>query len=310
MAEHEKKDVDHISGIETTGHEWDGIKELDNPLPRWWLILFYASIVYSLVYWVLMPAWPGLPGAPGASDHTAGLRNHSDRALVQEDVNALRAARADDFAALAAADFSKLSSEDPLFRFAQEAGESAFGDNCATCHRTGGAGGPGYPSLADNDWLWGGTLADIEHTIRVGIRSDHPEARFNLMPAYGRDQIFTAAEVEEATDYVVQISGGEPADAAAAARGAALFAVQCVSCHGADGKGIRTMGAPDLTDQVWLYGGTREAIKAQIVNGRGGVMPTWEARLDAGTIKALAIYVHALGGGEAEPAPVAATVTE
>lgn len=298
----EPRERDDVSGTETTGHEWDGIKELDTPLPRWWLYIFYATIAISVVYWVLMPAWPL------ANGYTRGLLNWSDRSNVAADVQALRSARAPMFERLASASTAQIAANPQLQEFARAAGESVFGDYCATCHGAGGAGRPGYPVLADDVWIWGGSLADIEHTIQVGVRSGHPNARMSQMPAFGRDRLLTAQQIGDVTEYAISISAArtrlEP-DMTAAARGAVVYQEQCALCHGATGAGDRTVGAPSLNDDLWLYGGSRDEIRRQIELGRGGVMPTWQARFDAGTIRALAYYVHEMGGGEPD-APVAA----
>lgn len=286
------KEIDEHSGVETTGHEWDGIRELNNPLPRWWLYIFYATIAWSVVYWVLMPAWPGITG------YTSGLRDHSERRNVAIAMSELEAFRAEATENLLNADSLAAIENDPdLLQFSLAAGASLFGDNCATCHGAGGQGFKGYPNLNDDVWLWGGTLDHIRATLRVGIRSEHPETRYSLMQAYGRDELLTREEISDLTAYVMTLSGQE-ADAAAAARAAPLYEQQCVSCHGPAGKGDRTQGAPDLTDAVWLYGGDADTIYETIWNGRGGVMPSWEARLSEAEIAALAVYVHALGGGE------------
>jgi cytochrome c oxidase cbb3-type subunit 3 len=305
----DKPERDEVTGQGTTGHEWDGIKELDTPLPRWWLYTFYACIAVAAIYWVLMPAWPIGNG------YTHGVLNFSDRRNVAADVRTLQQARAPMFRQLANATPADLASNPDLQQFARAAGESAFGDNCRTCHGAGGAGAPGYPNLADDVWLWGGSLADIEHTIRVGIRSDHPDARTSQMPAFGRDHLLTAQQVGDVTEHVIAISGAHTriqADAAAASRGAVVYNEQCAVCHGPNGDGNRSVGAPSLRDDVWLYGGSREEIRRQVELGRGGVMPTWERRFDAGTIRALAFYVHEMGGGEpdapAEGASVPASV--
>ena len=287
-----EKEVDSHSGVETTGHEWDGIKELNNPLPRWWLIVFYATIIWSFVYWVAMPAWPGITG------YTKGLRNHSERENVAVAVAALEAGREEQMSRLVAVSSMEEVESDPQLRqFALAAGESLFGDNCATCHGAGGQGFPGYPSLVDDSWLWGGTLDAISRTIHVGIRSSHPETRFGLMSAYGRDGLLDGDQINDLVSYVVDLSGGE-ADAAAVERAAPLFAQQCAVCHGADGTGDQLQGAPNLTDAIWLYGGDPETIRQTIYNGRGGVMPYWSERLTEPQITALAVYVHTLGGGE------------
>ncbi len=286
------KDVDAHSGVETTGHAWDGIKELNNPLPRWWLIVFYISVVWSIAYWVLMPAWPGISG------YTKGLRNHSERENVAEQITALEAARADDTRRLLEAPSMQAIENDPgLHQFAMAAGASLFGDNCATCHGAGGQGFKGYPNLNDDAWLWGGGLDDIRRTIAYGRRSDHPETTNTVMLAYGRDGILSRDQISDLTHYVLDLSRQEHDDAAAE-RAAPLFAQQCAACHGAAGTGDRTQGAPNLTDVIWLYGGDRASIYETLWNGRAGVMPAWEGRLSDEAILALSVYVHSLGGGE------------
>jgi cytochrome c oxidase cbb3-type subunit 3 len=297
MAERERDDV---SGTETTGHEWDGLKELDTPLPRWWLYIFYATIVAAVIYWVLMPAWPL------ANGYTQGILNWSDRANVAADVQSLRSARAPMFERLGSASVTDIANDPELQEFARAAGESVFGDYCATCHGAGGAGAPGFPVLADDVWIWGGTMADIEHTLQVGIRSDHPDTRMSMMPAFGRDGILNAQQIGDVTDYVISISAARArldVDVAAASRGAVVYQEQCALCHSPTGAGDRTLGAPSLNDDLWLYGGSREEIRRQIELGRGGVMPAWGERFDAGTLRALAYYVHELGGGEPDAPP-------
>lgn len=290
MTDHNRP-KDEISGVDTTGHEWDGIRELDNPLPRWWLWIFYACIGASVVYWILMPAWPTLDG------YTKGLRGHSDRARVEQELRTAAASRQSAGARLANATLEQIEADPVLQAYALAAGASAFGDNCATCHGTGGTGAKGYPNLRDDVWLHGGSLEQIEHTIRVGVRTGVGDAQATRMPAFGRDGILQPAQVADLTEYVVSLSGRR-ADAAAVGRASMLYAHNCASCHGVEGKGDLTMGAPDLTDGEWLYGGDREAITAQINNGKNGVMPTWASRFDAATIKALAVYVHANAGGQ------------
>jgi cytochrome c oxidase cbb3-type subunit 3 len=291
---------DEHSGIETTGHEWDGIRELDNPLPRWWLWIFYGCIIFAVVYWVLMPAWPGLNG------YTPGVLRQSDRADVAEQLDALRVQRGRDEAMLATASLQQIEADPALQAHALSVGQSVFGDNCATCHGAGGGGTRGYPNLRDDVWLWGGTLEEIEHTLRVGVRSAHPQTRTSQMPAFGRDGMFSPAQVSDMTEYVVRLSG-RPADAAAVGRAQQLYADNCAACHTPTGVGDRLVGAPNLTDREWLYGSDRESIRGQIHNGRNGVMPTWEGRFSPGVIKALAVYVHVnAGGGEASGAAAAA----
>ncbi len=290
------KDVDAYSGVETTGHEWDGIKELNNPLPRWWLIIWYATIAWALVYMVFMPA---LPALPGLGTNTPGVRGHSDRVNVAADLDALRSERAGGGAALvAASSLQDIETDLNLQQFALAMGESAFGDNCATCHGAGGRGAIGYPSLADDVWLWDGTLEGIEHTIRHGVRHEgDSETRFSMMPAFGRDGILNRGQIRDVAAYVRHLGGAE-IDPEALENGAEIWNTQCFACHGMDGTGDRSQGAPNLTDAEWLFGGDEEDIRATIYNARNAHMPAWQDRLDDPTIRALAVYVHTLGGGE------------
>jgi cytochrome c oxidase cbb3-type subunit 3 len=295
LMSNEHKDIDDHSGIETTGHSWDGIKELNNPLPRWWLITWYITIVWAVIYMILMPAIPALPGM---GTNTKGLRNHSDRDLVAAAGVELKEARTAQSATLLDASLEEIETNRDLQQFALAMGESLFGDNCATCHGAGGRGAIGYPILADDVWLWDGTLDGIEYTLRHGIRHDaDDDTRFSLMPSFGRDKLLSATEIDNLTEYVLRASGQEH-DTEEADMAAELFQQQCASCHGADAKGDRLQGAPNLTDQEWLYGSTRQAIHDTIYNARNSHMPAWQDRLDDASIKALAVYVHTLGGGE------------
>ncbi|MEM7328382.1 MAG: cytochrome-c oxidase, cbb3-type subunit III [Pseudomonadota bacterium] len=289
------RDVDDHSGVETTGHSWDGIKELNNPLPRWWLYIWYGTIVWAVVYMILMPAIPALPGL---GTNTAGLRNHSDRDLVAEAMQDLKDARVAQSASLLEASLEEIETDRGLQQFALAMGESLFGDNCATCHGAGGRGAVGYPILADDVWLWDGTLDGIEYTLRHGIRhEDDLDTRFSLMPAFGRDELLSSDQIDGLTHYVLQLSG-QAADADLAADVADLYQQQCASCHGVNGEGDRMQGAPNLTDREWLFGGSETAIYNTIYNARNSHMPAWQDRLDDASIKALAVYVHTLGGGE------------
>ena len=286
-----KREPDEVTGVETTGHEWDGIRELDNPLPRWWLWVWYASIAVAAVYWGLMPAWPGI------SSYTKGVLGQSDRTAVAGELAALKTVRGAKGARLADASLEEIERDPELLAYAQAVGQSVFGDNCATCHGTGGTGSKGYANLRDDVWLWGGSLEDIHHTIQVGIRSDHPDTRDSLMPAFGRDQMLTPAQITDLTEYVVALSR-RPADRAAVERAAPIYQAQCVACHGEKGEGAEATGAPNLTDQEWLYGSSREDIRGQIWNGRGGVMPSWQNRFDPATLKAIAVYIHGDAAGQ------------
>ena len=289
----EKTNLDPISGVETTGHEWDGVSELNTPLPRWWLWVFYACIAWAVGYWVFFPAWPLV------SSYTKGLLGYSQRATVTADVEATRVAQAPLNNAIAKGSFAEISANPELLNFAITSGRAAFALNCTPCHGLNAQGSPGFPNLNDDKWIWGGTLEQIQQTITHGIRSGDPEARDNKMPAFGEDKILTPEQIEDTAEYVLSLSN-LPHDAAAAKRGEAIFHGDggCTACHGEDGKGNQELGAPNLTDNIWLYGGTKAAITHQIFVGHGGVMPAWAGRLDPATIKKLAIYVHSLGGGK------------
>jgi cytochrome c oxidase cbb3-type subunit 3 len=282
---------DPATGKTTTGHEWDGIKELNTPLPKWWLYVLYATIAWSIVWWVLYPSWPGINGYFG------GLLGYDQRQALAERMAAVNAARAAHLARLKDASLAEIAGDPDLANLAFAGGGAAFADNCAPCHGLGGAGRGFYPTLADDAWLWGGTLDAIQQTILYGVRSDHPDTRFNEMPAFGATELLGRGEIADVAEYVLQISGQDH-DQAAAERGAVIFTEQCASCHGEQGKGSQELGAPDLTDQLWLYGGSRREIVQQIHAPRHGVMPAWAGRLDPQTIKSLAVYVHGLGGGE------------
>jgi cytochrome c oxidase cbb3-type subunit 3 len=284
------KRIDEETGTETTGHSWDGIEELNTPLPRWWLWTFYATIVWGIVYTILYPAWPLVSGA------TQGLLGYSTRAEVAAEIDKVNLSNAAMTESLTNVDLAVLPKNEELYRFAVSAGRSVFAANCSQCHGAGAAGvqAAGYPNLLDDDWLWGGTIEDIAWTVRHGIRNeDDPDARWSEMPAFA--DMLEEDEIISLVNHVRNLGGlGDP-DAA----GAESFEMNCASCHGADGTGDRFVGAPDLTDAIWLYGGEPEALTETISYSRFGVMPPWEDRLGEAQVRAVAAYVHQLGGGEA-----------
>ena len=284
-------EIDDITGVETTGHEWDGIKELNKPLPRWWLLTFYASIVWAVGYWVVYPAWPTFDG------YTKGIFGYSQRATVAAEVKLAERAQGGMRDLLAKTALSDIRKNSELLRFTLAGGAMAFQTNCAPCHGRGAQGFSGYPNLNDDDWIWGGSIEDIHKSILFGIRSDHKDTRTSQMPRFGVDNLLNGGQIQDVAEHVLSLSS-KVADPAAAARGRVVFKDQCVACHGDDGKGKADQGAPDLTDGIWLFGSSKEAVVESIRTGRGGMMPAWAGRLDAGTLKALAIYVHSLGGGK------------
>jgi cytochrome c oxidase cbb3-type subunit 3 len=285
--------IDDATGVETVGHEWDGIEELDNPMPRWWLWTFYLTILFALGYVVVYPAIPLLHSG------TPGLWGWTSRGQLARETEAVQQQRAGLMAKLAATPIERLPSDPELMKAAIAGGRAAFRVNCVQCHGAGAAGVVGhYPNLNDDDWLWGGNLKEIEQTITHGVRQPgDPQTRTSLMPSFGRDGILTAPQIQDVTSYVRTLSGLERRSSSSA-RGAELFAANCVVCHGAEGKGNRQFGAPNLTDAIWLYGGSRDAIAATLTNAHAGVMPAWGRKLDPATIRMLAVYVHSLGGGE------------
>ena len=288
----EPKEIDALTGTATTGHEWDGLRELNTPLPRWWLWLFYATIVWAIGYWVVYPAWPLI------SSSTQGVFGWHSRDAVVDDLDALKASRGPMVGKLAAASVAEIVADPQLLDFARAQGRVAFADNCAACHGAGGGGAKGYPNLNDDDWLWGGKLADIENTIRHGARSGDDKGHQGSMPAFGRDNILKPNEISAVADYARTLSGLPAEQGADLALGKKVFADNCAACHGPDGKGNREVGAPNLTDQIWLYGPDKQTIVQGITNGRGGVMPAWQGRLDESTLKSLVVYVWTFGGGE------------
>ncbi|RMD48362.1 MAG: cytochrome-c oxidase, cbb3-type subunit III [Alphaproteobacteria bacterium] len=280
--------------VETTGHEWDGIQEYNNPLPRWWLWTFYGTIIWALIYTILYPAWPIF--STGA---TPGVLGYSSRAEVQAEIDRFKAMRAPLDAKLVKADLTTVKEQDPeLYRYALHGGAAVFRTWCAQCHGAGGQGGPGYPNLLDDDWLWGGTVEDIYYTVSHGIRSpDDEDTRTSEMPSFA--DVLEPAEVEAVANYVLKLAG-EPHDEAKATAGETVFADNCAGCHGEQGEGSRDVGAPRLNDAIWLKvrEPSVEAIKSQVLNPKHGVMPAWSVRLDDAAIRQVTLYVHSLGGGE------------
>lgn len=288
----DKIERDALTGVQTTGHEWDGIKELDNPMPRWWLWVFYASIAFAVVWWILYPSWPTHRG------HLPGILGSNARLDLEERLAEAHADQAVFLEQIAALSPEEIDATPDIRAFAVHGGERHFKDNCATCHGLGGGGQLHYPSLADDAWIWGGTFDEISYTINHGIRNeDDLDARFSMMPAYGADGILEREQISAVAEYVLSLGGGEY-DSELAATGAETFAIECAACHMEDGSGMKELGAPALDDAVWLYGGDRAQIRAQINNPQHGVMPPWQGRLSDEVIKMLTVYVHNLGGGQ------------
>ncbi|MFN3170041.1 MAG: cytochrome-c oxidase, cbb3-type subunit III [Hyphomicrobiales bacterium] len=287
-----KIERDPITGQYTTGHQWNGIRELRTPVPTWWMLVWIASIAFAVVYAVL------LPSIPLGDQTTAGTTGYTARQALEAQLETVRTAREAQGAVLAETELADIVADPELATLAFNGGRSAFGVNCIQCHGVGGGGQIGqFPSLIDDDWLWGGTLDDIWYSINHGIRNETLDARFSLMPAYG--DFYEQADIEAVADYVLALNPASPDHATRdQLPGAETFDLECSACHGVNGLGDTVFGAPNLSDAVWLYGGEREEIIAQIANPQQGVMPAFGERLDEATIKMLAVYVHSLGGGE------------
>ncbi len=293
MATTEPVQVDKITGQTTTGHEWDGIRELNTPLPRWWLWTWYASIVFAIAYWIVYPAWPLV------STYTVGLFGSTNRGQVAQDLADIKAVRASMEAGLDKASVSEIEGDKKLLTLALAHGKAAFGEDCAPCHGSGGQGSKGYRNLTNDDWLWGGTLAAIQQTITHGIRADYDkDTRTSAMPAFGKDGILKPEEIKQVANYVRSVSKLPTEAGADLAAGKKIFADNCAACHGDDAKGNLEMGAANLTDGAQLYGGDMKDLVQTITYARNSTMPAWGARLDPVTIKALTVYVHSLGGGQ------------
>jgi cytochrome c oxidase cbb3-type subunit 3 len=290
-ARHNRREIDPATQIETTGHEWDGIKELDTPMPRWWLWTFYATIVWGVVYTILFPAWPLVSGA------TPGVLGYSSRHNVAAEIAAAKQANSDLDARLVGTDLAAVENDPELLHFATAGGAAVFRNYCSQCHGAGAGGVVGrYPNLLDDDWLWGGTAADIQQTVTHGIRYDaDPDARYSQMPAFG--ELLSPAEIDGLVQHILSLSGQEE-DPALAAESQQLFLDNCASCHGEAGTGGREFGAPNLSDGIWLYGGDTAAIRTSIEKARFGIMPAFGGRLSPEDIAKVAVYVHNLGGGE------------
>ncbi|MBE9559010.1 MAG: cytochrome-c oxidase, cbb3-type subunit III [Proteobacteria bacterium] len=276
---------DSVTGTETTGHEWDGIKELNSPLPKWWIIIFWLCVAWSGLYYIVYPTFPGWDG----------LWEYTARKDLDRQMAALQADRAIWLDKLSAASMDDIKKDGDLLAFAMAGGRASFADNCAPCHGSGAAGGPGYPNLLDDSWIWGGTLDDIQTTVAHGVRwAKDDDTRVSDMPRFGVDELLDKTQINEVADHVLSLTGG----AAATEAGAEIFAENCAGCHGESGEGMAELGAPRLSDAIWLYGGDKATLVETISKARGGVMPAWGGRLDEVTVKQLAVYVHSLGGGQ------------
>ena len=282
---------DPVTGRLTTGHEWNGIKELYTPVPRVVIFFLVVGALFAVGYWILMPAWPL------GRTYTKGLLGIDQRAIVERQVEEASAQRAAWTQQIDTMDFAAIKADPALMEDVRDAGRTLFGDNCAVCHGTRGTGGKGFPDLTAGAWLWGGEPETVAETLRVGINSSHDETRVSQMMAFGRDATLNLAQIGDVLAYVESLGGSSAAAVASPetiARGKEVFVQTCVACHGEDAKGKHDVGAPDLTDASWIYGGDRQSIHTTIYAGHQGQMPSWEQRLSTTQRKILTLYVLSL----------------
>jgi cytochrome c oxidase cbb3-type subunit III len=279
---------DPHTGYTTTGHEWNGIKELNTPVPR--LVYFFLAVtaLFSVVYWVLMPAWPlGL-------SYTKGLLGVDQRTTVVDQLKQATLDRATWTKRIEDEGYDAILADPKLMAIVRQTGRTLFGDNCAACHGFNARGGRGFPNLTTASWLWGGDPEAIAETIRVGINSTHPNTRVAQMIGFGRDQILQRTDLENVVSYARSLSNSSVAREVSPERleaGKTVFAANCASCHGDDGKGKIDLGAPSLVDGNWIYGGDLQSIFTSVWGGRQGHMPTWEGRLSKLDRKILVLYL-------------------
>ena len=283
-----KKNKKSPESTSTTGHAWDGVSEYDVPTPRWWLIVWIICIIWAIIYWFFYPTWPTIKG------NTKGSLNWTKFSELSKDQKQIEDKKIVYLEQMSKKSLEEIRQDEKLMQFALNTGKSAFRENCSACHGQGAQGYKGYPNLNDDDWLWGGKLADIYQTLLYGIRSGHDLARVNQMPSFGLDKVLKKAEINDTIEYVLSLSNKSEYNA----NGEAIFKANCVACHGNEAKGNQALGAPNLTDAIWLYGSDKKDIYYTIYYARAGVMPYWNNRLDDNTIKSLSIYVHSLGGGK------------
>ncbi|QRI66552.1 cytochrome-c oxidase, cbb3-type subunit III (plasmid) [Shinella sp. PSBB067] len=282
---------DPATGRATTGHEWNGIEELETPIPR--VVIFFLTVttLFAIGYWILMPAWP-----LGVT-YTKGLLGIDQRAVVTKQVEDAAATRAVWTGRIAEASLEDIAADPDLMNHVRETGRTLFIDNCAACHGTRGTGGPGFPNLAAKAWLWGGEPDTIAETIRIGINATNEETRVSQMMAFGRDGVLDDRQVRAVAAYVRSLSDLPmgASDKAMVEDGKQVFADNCVACHGENGHGSKDVGAPNLTDATWIYGSDAQTVFTTVYSGRQGHMPHWEGRLSPVDIKILALYVGTLG---------------
>jgi cytochrome c oxidase cbb3-type subunit 3 len=286
------KETDPVTGRKMTGHIWNGIKELDTPVPRGVLLFLIVTHIFAALWWTLEPAWPL------GSTYTRGLIGSDQRQVVERKIVEAATSRVPWIEKIETKSFDEIRADEVLMAKVNSSGHQLFGDNCAACHGRDGRGGQNYPDLTDDDWLWGGDPQRIVETMTVGVNSRHSKSRVSQMPAFGADEMLDRKQVSDVAAYVYSLSNSQASSAEVAAQvnaGHEVFLRSCASCHGQDAKGKQDMGAPNLTDGRWVYGGSLDRIIQTVHGGRQGHMPTWDERLSPAEIKILALYVNALG---------------
>ena len=288
----EVKEQDPVTGRETTGHEWNGIRELDTPVPRGILLFLIVTHIWAVGWWFFAPTWPL------GTTYTKGLLDIDQRTTVEERVVEGQQARQDWIFRIESEPYDQILADESLMQIVRSSGRQLFGDNCAACHGRDARGRANYPDLTDGDWIWGSGPEAIEQTMRVGVNTEHPESRVGQMPAFGRDGMLERDQVRAVAAYVYSLTHPEfstPDNIERIEAGQQVFAETCSACHGEAGEGSVEAGAPNLTDNYWLYGGDMDTIIATVHGGRQGHMPTWDERLTNAEIRMLSLYVHDLG---------------
>lgn len=288
----EVNERDPATGRETTGHEWNGIKELDTPVPRGVLMFLIVTHLWAIAWWFFVPAWPL------GTTYTKGFLGVDQQTTVEARVVEGQRVRAPWTIRLETEPYDVIMADEALMQTVRHTGRQLFGDNCAACHGRDGKGGSNYPDLTDNDWLWGGGPDLIEQTMRVGINAAHPDSRIGQMPAFGRDEMLDRNQVRSVAAYVYSLTNPDystPQNLDRVTAGREVFVTTCASCHGENAEGNREVGAPNLTDAYWVYGGSLDTIIGSVHGGRQGHMPTWDERLTTAEIRTLALFVHDLG---------------
>jgi len=272
----------------TTGHEWNGIKELNTPVPKVLIAFLTAAFLFAVGYWIVMPAWPL------GETYTKGLSGFDQRDFLQHQMQQSAQQQAQWNDQIESLDFASITESAELSQIVSESGPALFEDNCAMCHGVSGEGARYFPRLNDDAWLWGSDPQAILHTLNVGINSDHADTRIALMPAFGDAGVLDKKTINAITAYLQSLSAKTDAPSTEVQQGGEQYKLFCAGCHGANGEGNSTLGGPRLNDDFWIYGNEKETLNATIQSGRQGYMPAWDQRLSLAERKILSLYVLSL----------------